>query len=394
MQRMKATLDQVRAQCANDVRKRDAQLQKLKTHLTGVQRGKRDAFAISTITITPTSGSSNPSRLDEREQDINRPGYSLNQETTEFLTKLCQNLSDENDSLIALARYTIATLRNVQGLPNPGTISASVQSSADPEPSGTDADMGNSLVDAPPMSCEALSAEMEVMLGHLRSLLTNPSYVPIEELELREDEIVHLREGWEKMEARWRDAMTMMDTWRKRIADGGDSVNLDELRTGISLGKSIAAYRHAEKEPGADAGSSSAMFDDDEDGDGEKEAGIEGPKEVDVAQEQQYNSEEIETSSTKYLRMSPRKPTALGVASENIRLRPTVSPRKVSFETQEENIQESNNRASDTDEEASDATNKRKRDLNKIRVSRQVRKGPSYLPEPVGADAKLSDETR
>jgi len=42
MLKMKSNLDQVRAKCISDVRKRDIELEKLKAHVTGLQRGKRD----------------------------------------------------------------------------------------------------------------------------------------------------------------------------------------------------------------------------------------------------------------------------------------------------------------------------------------------------------------
>ena len=95
MQRMKATLEQVRGQCAVDNRKRDAQLQKLKSHLSGVQRGKRDVFGTSSIIITPTSSFASTAGLDGGGEGLDSPGYTLGQETTDFLTNLCQNLSDE-----------------------------------------------------------------------------------------------------------------------------------------------------------------------------------------------------------------------------------------------------------------------------------------------------------
>ncbi|KAK2836839.1 hypothetical protein FQN49_006669, partial [Arthroderma sp. PD_2] len=53
MQRMKSSIQQIRTQCTTDIRKRDIELQKLKTHLTDRQRGKKDGFGVMTITIQP-----------------------------------------------------------------------------------------------------------------------------------------------------------------------------------------------------------------------------------------------------------------------------------------------------------------------------------------------------
>jgi predicted nucleic acid-binding Zn-ribbon protein len=41
MLRLKTTVQQVRTSCANDVRKRDVQIQRLKSHLTTQQRGNK-----------------------------------------------------------------------------------------------------------------------------------------------------------------------------------------------------------------------------------------------------------------------------------------------------------------------------------------------------------------
>ncbi|CAG8075110.1 unnamed protein product [Penicillium salamii] len=232
VQRMKSTVSQVRAQCANDIRKRDLEMQKLKSHLADRQRGKREGLGVTTININPAA---DRSRLGASGGDrINDPGYSLKQETTDFLTELCQNLSDENDTLIELARNTVHTLKDLQGLPQ-----------AEATPESEQNGMGASVAQKPgpvtslPTSCEELSCHMETVLDHLRTLLTNPSFVPLEEVEVREEEIKRLREGWVKMEGRWKQAVTMMGGWQRRLADGGDSIQAEELKHGMNLDLSI-----------------------------------------------------------------------------------------------------------------------------------------------------------
>ena len=54
-------------------------------------------------------------------------------------------------------------------------------------------------------------------------------------MEVRDEEIKRLREGWEKMESRWKQAVALMDGWQRRLADGGDSVRVEELKRGINL---------------------------------------------------------------------------------------------------------------------------------------------------------------
>lgn len=260
VQRMKATVQQVRSQCANDVRKRDLEMQKLKSHLAERQRGKREGLSVTTININPQA---DRSRLGASGGErVHDPQYNLKEETTEFLTELCQNLSDENDTLIELARNTVDTLKEVQGLPQAehesGEDGLSMSTS-------TGANKSQSAVTSLPTSCEELSLQMHTVLDHLRTLLTNPSFVPLEEVEIRDDEIVRLREGWEKMENRWRQAVAMMDGWQRRVADGGGSVQVEELTRGMNLDLSFNSTEDVSMQSREGAHSISPIMEDQED---------------------------------------------------------------------------------------------------------------------------------
>jgi hypothetical protein len=125
-------------------------------------------------------------------------------------------LSEENENLGALVRRTVETLRTLSGCEKEGV-------------------QEGGMVVQMESGCESLAGEMEMVIEHLRTLLTNPSFVPLEEVEVREEEIIRLREGWERMEHRWREAVQMMDGWRKRMARSGQTVNLEELKMGLML---------------------------------------------------------------------------------------------------------------------------------------------------------------
>lgn len=238
MQRLKTTVQQVRAQCANDIRKRDLEMQRLKSHLAERQRGKREGLGVTTININPNADRSRFGASGG--EGINHPEYSLKQETNEFLTELCQNLSNENDTLIELARNTVNTLKELQGLPQweeqDGEVEMSGMGTSVGPPKAS-----SGAVTTLPASWEELSTRMDTVLDHLRMLLTNPSFVPLEEVEIRDEEIKRLRQGWEKMENRWKLAVSMMEGWQRRLAGGGDSVRVDELRRGMNLDLSFAS---------------------------------------------------------------------------------------------------------------------------------------------------------
>ncbi|KAE8548486.1 hypothetical protein EYB25_008864 [Talaromyces marneffei] len=345
VQKLKTTVQQVRAQCANDARKRDTELQKLKTHLSERQRGKREGLGVITININRTADNTHKSA-----PDVKNPGYSLKQETTEFLTQLCQNLSDENDTLINLSRTTIQTLRELQGL------------SDAPDGDASQSFSQGGAVSTIPTNVMDLSAEMDTVLDHLRTLLTNPSFVPLEEVELRDEEILRLREGWEKMEVRWRQAVSMMDGWHKRILDGGDSIDLDELRKGMSLDSGLG--RSIADDP-------SPLYDEDNISEDEEQGDQEAEEEDEIAEPQ-----------AKILKPTLAKPPirALGERNKNVKSR--ASNRKVSF--YEGTMDTEPDQPSDKDE-----TLQVKAHISEAVTQRPSRRASSQIPQ-TNPKAKLS----
>lgn len=166
--------------------------------------------------------------------DLASSQYNLRQETTDFLTQLSQGLSDENDALIGLVRDTLSSLRRLQGMPPDPMLQP--QNSYESSRS----DLANVIMTAPP-SYEALASGTEKVMTNLHGLLTNPSFVPLEEVQTRDEEIQKLRGAWEKMEERWREAVALMDSWRKRMEHTGDTINLSDLKMGMDLGTDLPA---------------------------------------------------------------------------------------------------------------------------------------------------------
>lgn len=227
----KTLAEQLRTQCLNDVRKRDAQIERLKTHIQAQQRGNKSLVVAPSMAI-----SGGRSIIDASVHELQDPAYSLKQETNEFLTQLSQGLSDENDGLLTLVHATLKTLRGLLGVE-----AASVEDAVNGD--------GEDQTDAPAVQAlahERLSTELSGLLETLSGLLTNPNFVSVEEVDIRDEEISRLRDGWEKMEARWKDVLLMMDGWRRRLErSGGDSINLDDLKIGLGFGAGFQAIREA-----------------------------------------------------------------------------------------------------------------------------------------------------
>lgn len=310
MARLKGTVAQIRAQCATDVRRRDGEVQRLKRHLEGRRgrEGNSGQVAVVVVTSGPSKGEQG-SRCAEINLDLESPGYSLKQETTEFLTQLSQGLSDENDALIGLVRSTLATLRSLQGLPIDTGRDSEMHGSSEP------IDNVNGLVGGPP-SYEALAACTDEVLEHLRGLLTNPSFVPLEEVEIREEEIHRLREGWEKMAVRWKEAVALMDGWKKRMVDSGDTINLNDLEMGMDLGSGIPTVQEAQEvstilvESKADANESDIWKD--------LEDNLDVPSSPDTGSEALINGGELDAQAADRV-----------LSNKDANARPTQSPRHI-----------------------------------------------------------------
>ena len=218
MIRLKATVGQIRAQCANDVRKREIEVKRLQKYLEP-KRGREGSVQVGVTVVNPGM-SLNSSAGGQGSK--HHAQATLVDDTTEYLTQLARDFSIENEALRSLAQTTTSVLRQLQGIP---------------EPANTEHDYHNgSISQSVITSHEDLETDLIEVLDQLKTLLTNPSFVPLEEVEIREDEIARLRAGWEKMESRWREALSLMNSWRKRMMETGDVINLDDLRKGIVLG--------------------------------------------------------------------------------------------------------------------------------------------------------------
>ncbi|KXX73853.1 hypothetical protein MMYC01_209697 [Madurella mycetomatis] len=218
--RTKSLVAQTRAACANEVRKRDRQIEGLKKAVTEASRarGAGKSPGITTITVVGEVGS-------DADQGLPcggaaNEGYDLRMETNTFLAELAKDLSEENEALLHLIRRTTEQLKEMSGWDATNGV---VMENGD----------GHALALA--ANCVDMSAEVDAVLDHLRTILTNPSFVPIEEVVVREDEIHRLRDGWEKMETRWKEAVHLIDGWRRRMQASGRPVNVEELKMGLRL---------------------------------------------------------------------------------------------------------------------------------------------------------------
>ncbi|KAG5965100.1 hypothetical protein E4U57_004519 [Claviceps arundinis] len=222
--RMKSLVAQTRSSCTMEIRRRDRQIDTLKKQLgeAGRSRGTRANPAITTITVTgevgshewnPTTASlhSSSNNISEGSTDANCALRFMENET---ILGLARRLTEENDNVTGLMQDTMEQLRDMSGWTADTTSDENVRK--------------------PPV-LEDMVTELDAVMDHMRVILTNPSFVPIEEVVAREEEINRLKAGWVKMENRWKEAVHLMDGWRKRMAVSGKPVCDEELQMGIRL---------------------------------------------------------------------------------------------------------------------------------------------------------------
>lgn len=222
--RTKLLAAQTRSACATEVRKRDRQIEGLKKAVTEAARarGASKSPCVTSITVVGDIGSDSVVTFDggSGTGSVNSDSYDLRQETNAFLAELAKGLSEENEGLLNLIRRATEQLKDMSGWDAVNLLNG---------------EHGDGHALSLPASCVELQIEIDAVLEHLRTILTNPSFVPIEEVVVREDEINRLRDGWEKMETRWKEAVHLIDGWRKRTQANGRPINVEELKMGLRL---------------------------------------------------------------------------------------------------------------------------------------------------------------
>lgn len=239
--KLKSTLDQVRAKCISDVRKRDAELDKLKNHLSGLNRGKKEVGAQA------HKGNSNKALKSTGGDSRNRPeansskDWSVENESHDFLTAVLNEASTENVALRKIVTDSLNYLRTLTGLEEQMQLREDANDLASIDKAigipGQYRDRQQHDPAEPGLSAQSdsltpvhyLGSCMTEVLAHCQTILRDPSFVPIEEVQVRDEEIAQLRAGWEKMADRWKEAVTMMAQWRQKVMnDSHEEMTVDD----------------------------------------------------------------------------------------------------------------------------------------------------------------------
>jgi len=199
--RLKMIIQQVRGQSANDIRKRDVEIGRLKEKLLEPRRNPKSVNTITITGFTPTVTSSKP----EATSDNACSPDCIAQDTADALTELSQTLANENDNIVSITRQMLSTLKSIQGIEDDFQFPT------------TEEDAESAFLSITPRSFDALSDELADALGSLRDLVNQPNYVAVEEIHAKDNEISRLRARVATVEEEWRKAIALIDQWNKSI---------------------------------------------------------------------------------------------------------------------------------------------------------------------------------
>lgn len=228
--KLKSTLDQVRAKAISDIRKRDVELGKLKNHLSGLNRGKKEPTTKTTKTNTCSSHKSTGKDGRNFSEGSMSRELCLEGEDTDFLAAVVNETTTENVALRKIVEDTLTYLKTLSGFEEHVQQLESIPDLASMDNAigipgqYRDRDLNNSTDSAQSdtiVPVQSLASSMSEVLSHCQSILRDPSFVPIEEVQIRDEEIAKLRAGWEKMADRWKEAVTMMGQWRQKVMNDG-----------------------------------------------------------------------------------------------------------------------------------------------------------------------------
>lgn len=236
--KVKSTLDQVRAKAISDIRKRDIELDKLKNHLSGINRGKKEPTVKSKSSATNNQKSAGRSAFAGQGDGISKE-WAVENEDHELLAALVNETTTENVALRKIVEDSLAYLKTLTGLdgqaqqqsPVPDLTSLDKAIGIPGQYRTKERELKDSIDSAESdtiVPVPSLATSMSQVLALCQTILRDPSFVPIEEVQIRDEEIAKLRAGWEKMADRWKEAVTMMSQWRqKTMSDGQEHFSIE-----------------------------------------------------------------------------------------------------------------------------------------------------------------------
>ncbi|KAK9248698.1 Afadin and alpha-actinin-binding-domain-containing protein [Lipomyces tetrasporus] len=215
--RQKSMLQQIRAQDANERRKRDQHILRMKEK-AGFEIRRTKSTSSATGKLNNSSWSSE--RYMSASQSIRKSfsehpdsGSLFWEQTATIIPDVIQELTEENARLISLIRETALTLNVFTG-----------------EKSVNDEDF-DSVLQYMPSSFTELSIEINNSLEALREILHEPKYVSIEEVHHREQEIERLKKQLDSMTSNWKDAIETMDEWNQYMEGIVPTRNVTHLQS-------------------------------------------------------------------------------------------------------------------------------------------------------------------
>jgi hypothetical protein len=204
--RVAVALQHTKSQSANEIRKRDVQISRLKEQLldgalssANLGASRRAGHKLSGTMRVHGSGTAAAHAM---EVDT-RAAAQLQAESEQQLRTMVQEVAQENDALAELLQATLASLESLV-------------------PMEEQEDAAAPLVTTVAQSIIMLEAQLQVRLTALRGMLEMPDYVPLEEVERRDERIATLSARLQQIEMEWSAARSVLKGLTATVLSGGE----------------------------------------------------------------------------------------------------------------------------------------------------------------------------
>ncbi|KAA8917210.1 hypothetical protein TRICI_000639 [Trichomonascus ciferrii] len=200
--RLKSLIKQIRQQFANELRRRDVQIAKLKERLQDTSR--------RTKTLTGVSG-----KLSKSYNSYSTTALSPYDSESEASAAISSELSAMNNALIAENNALLVMLHQIRDSissvtdENQSVIISERTASYNEEPR----DASEVLIRC--QSTQELNEEVSDCIQYITQALHSPNYVSVTELKDKENEIQRLKDQLLDANTNWQKALSTMEQWKK-----------------------------------------------------------------------------------------------------------------------------------------------------------------------------------
>lgn len=204
---LKLVVQKSRLQCANELRKRDMEISRLKERLLDPKKVKTVTGISGTLSKSYNSFKSTAGGGANTVQ--HNSGQSAKESTVQEVVRLNQQLVLESSTLLDMLYRIYQEFIDMVYSPSLAEKIPELSAVGLPDSAG---------VSERALRAEELGQRIVVCIEEVRNIIYSPDFVSISEMREKEKEISDLREQLRDMTANWQKAMNSVEEWKKYLA--------------------------------------------------------------------------------------------------------------------------------------------------------------------------------